>query len=76
MKKLVLGVVALGVMVDMAWACEFEREQYAQCLENIDSVNEQYCRIPSRLGGNYRIDERVSRVKAKLEACLIRKGGY
>lgn len=75
MKKLVLGVVALGVMVNVAWACQFEREQYAMCLENINPLNEQYCRVKSSLS-NTITDERISRVKAKLEACLIRKGRY
>lgn len=79
MKKLVLGVVALGVMVNVAWAyydvCQIERYRYAQCLENISPVNEQYCSVVDRNTLSSMISERVSQVKAKLEACEIRSRG-
>lgn len=49
MKKLVLGVVALGVMVNVMWAykvdlCASERQNYANCLDFLSRTSYNVCK--------------------------------
>lgn len=79
MKKLVLGVVALGVMVNVAWAyykpdyCFSYRERYAYCLKYVSgdrSRNFYGCRDES---GHV---VTLERLRMQLEACQVEYGGY
>ena len=79
MKKLVLGVVALGVMVNVAWAyykpdyCSSHRTRYANCFkyESGDRSSSFYeCR-----------DERgyittLEKLRMRLEACQVEYSRY
>lgn len=74
MKKLILGVVALGVMVNVAWAifdgpCATERMYYASCLK-YEAGETRFWEFCQKGGGD------VRKAKMKLEACLVQNGLY
>lgn len=76
MKKLVLGVVALGVALSSAYGvCENERNTYASCLKAVADYEEYGYEI---LYGGYRrcVDGGLQNAKLRLEACLVKNGHY
>lgn len=83
MKKLVLGVVALGVMVNVAWAyktdwCGGYKERYANCLRYESGEPRSQGRAAVGVGcwdvnGQW---STLEKLRMQLEACQIQNSGY
>lgn len=76
MKKLVLGVVALGVMVNVALAydmCGVERERYVKCLKYHSGGQGD---TSNGCWGEYGRWTSLEQLKTQFEICQIEYGRY